>query len=447
MTRGAARADRIARDRELARTTGVEDAVRARSILSILTMTVTLGCGPADRPPPPSIPEPTPVAEPASPPPAVSSVTTRTIAGCENGFADAPALAETQLVWGPCTSSPDAGCRELDTASAMSVHVVASGTREGPMLFVRIVSTTGEEEYVLGPPDGPARVVLTTHCTSRASMGAMAIGLDGAALELHGPARESVFLAGPFAPDASWQTPAAAYGREEFGEVILGYPFAVAGRSIRAVDARQRIFRSSSSTSAFTAMPAHFRGTLGDAVAVGDATIAVVETIPETLVLQLGDAPPVAWYRPPRGGGVSAPAIDGDTAYLLVGSGRDRNNGYAAIDVYGAPIPTSTMPPVLQRVGATSAGSLHWMSNPVAGGGHVAWRAALDAEHAAIDVLDLVSSRRTRFVAPSSTGIANVLWVDDTELGVEVLHEDEAGSMTARSWIWRVTLAGLPDAS
>ena len=420
--------------------------MRARTILSILAMMIALACGSIDRPTPPSIPEPTPVAQIPSPPPTVSSITTRTIAGCEIAFADAPAVAAAELVWGPCTSSPDAACRELGAASAMSLHVAASSTREGPMLFVRVVSTTGESRYVVGPPDGPARVAFTTHCASPASVGAMSIGLDSAALELHGPASESVFLAGPFAPDVCWQRPAASYPAGVFGEVILGYPFAVAARSIRAVDARQRIFRSSPSTAAFTAMPANFRGSLGDAVAVGDATIAVVETIPETLVLQLGDAAPIAWYRPARGGGVSAPAIDGDTAYLLVGSGRDRNNGYAAIDVYATPVPTSATPPVLQRVGGTSPGSIHWMSNPVAGGGHVAWRAALDAAHAAIDVLELASSRRARFVPPSSMRVANVLWVGDTELGVEVLRDDEAGSMTAQSWIWRIPLAGLPDA-
>lgn len=426
--------------------------MRARSTgLSILGMTMLLGCGPSERSPAPPLPAEPPTSlayvPSAPPPPADSSYTTRTIAGCDVRFADAPALAPTDLAWGPCPSSADPACRELSSPSAMVLHVAATHTREGPMLLTRAALAGGGERDVVGPPDGPARVVFTVHCTPPASAGAMAIGRDGAALELHGPDDESVFLAGPFAPEVSWHTPAAAYGAREHGEVILDQPFAVAGRSIRAVDARLRVFRSSPATSAFAVRPAHFRATLGGVVAVGDATIAVAETIPETWVLQLGEAAPIAWYTPPRGGGLSAPAIDGDTLYVLVGSGRDRNNGYAAIDVYATPVPTSAAAPVLRHVGATSPATLHWMSTPVAGAGRVAWRAALDREHAAIDVLELASSRRTRFVAPLGTRVVDVRWVSDTELGAEVTRDDgETRSMTSRTSLWRIPLASLPDA-
>jgi len=274
----------------------------------------------------------------------------------------------------------------------------------------------------------------------------MAIGADGAALEIHGPAGETSFLAGPFTTDAAWQAPAASFGPTEFGEVILGAPPAVADRSIRAVDARMRVFRSTPSTGAFKTWPvgSQFRVGLEQAVARGDTTLFLSESIPEVIGAQIGAAAPAAWYTAPAGGGVSAPAIDDATVYVLVGAGRDKNNGYTSVEVFSAPLPTSTpaAPAALRRVGATS---LHAMDAPIAGAGHVAWRVWLDPDHTAVDVLDVASSRRVRFTPPPARRVGRLVYVDDAELAVVVVDAANR-SMTAPTWTWRVRLDALPSA-
>jgi hypothetical protein len=313
------------------------------------------------------------------------------------------------------------------------------------MLLVRIAGLAGpRERYVLGPPDGPARMMLDASCAggSGTQPGSFAVADDGALLSFDSRS-ERTFFAGPFADDPAWHSPVARLTEAALGEAILNEPLTVSGRSIRAVDARQRVLRSSAGTFSARAAGPRFRGSLDHAVARGDVTVFRVETIPEAFGIQIGDTAPTIWLQPAAGLGVSAPALDGNELYWLQGKGRDKNNGFSSIEVFSATFPTSASPPLPRRIASTASTIL---SEPAAGGGHVAYEVLVGHDgRAAVDVLDVATSRTVRFDPPASRTAARIVYVDAKELAVEVT-EARGRSMTAPMWTWRVELAGLPAA-
>jgi hypothetical protein len=356
------------------------------------------------------------------------------------------------LVWKACSGGPrPPDCSELTTTLSTSpfgtLRAVGAATSSGTMLFVRIAGLADHHErYVLGPPDGPARLMLDASCAGGhgTQPGSFAVSGDGALLSFDSLG-DRAFFAGPFSDDPVWHAPAAHLTQSALGEAILNEPLTVSGRSIRAVDARQRVLRSSPTAGSFSAQAAGplFRGSLDHAVARGDVTVFRVETIPEAFGIQVGDTAPALWFQPAAGQGVSAPAIDASELYWLQGKGRDRNNGFSSIEVFSAPFPTSSSPPSPRRIASTATTIL---SEPTAGAGHVAYEVLVDPDRrAAVDILEVATSRTVRFEPPASKTVARIVYVDAKEVAVEVTDARER-SMTSPMWTWRITLAGLPSA-
>ncbi len=377
---------------------------------------------------------------------APSTWTTHTVDGCRLQIADDAAHAATGIVWRPCagTGLPAGACQELGAPDPQTLLFATGAFADGGtivMIRSTVLFSGDGERYVLGPPDGPPRLVMKLKCPTGTAAGPMVVGADGAALEI-ATAHQFDFLAGPFAPSPAWAAPAARISEAKLGETILDQPFALAGRSVRAVDARERVLRSSPSTGDFTtwrAGPA-FRSTIGHAVARGDTTLFLADSIPEVVGIQRGSSPPAVWYAPPAGGGVSAPALDGATVYFLQGRGRDKNNHYTGIDLFSAPLAAAAPSP--RRLAPTSA---QLMPDPIAGGGHVAWRVWLQPDRSAVDVLDVASGKRVRFTPPQGRTTGRLVFVDAQELGVEVVDAATARSMSAHTWTWRLRLDALPS--
>lgn len=363
---------------------------------------------------------------------------TRLGSACDVRFADDPAWESSTISWVACTDGPPTGCREASTSMAgaiapLTLRAVGAYTAAGTISMLRVSALpNGKERTYLGPPDGPARVVIETACAG----GHYAVGDDSAVLE----AGHS-FYTGPFSNDPTWDAPTAKLG-SELGEVIFDPSLTVTGRSVRAVDARSRVLRTDPTTPLFKALEAQpiFKASLDGVVAKGDVAVFRAETIPEQLGVQVGSSAPVPWYTVARGEGVSAPARDRDTLYWLQGHGRDKNNVFTSIDVFSAPFPTSSARPIAKKVGATG---LTTSNDPIAGAGRVAWRTWLDADHSAVDVLDVASSRTVRFTPPRDKTIGRLVWVDDREVAVEIFKAGSR-SMTGRMQTWRIALAGLP---
>lgn len=370
------------------------------------------------------------------------------VGACELAIAGS---SPSGLAWNACSGGPPT-CRELATTLptapfGSTLRATGAATNGGTMLLVRVAGLPDRHErYVLGPPDGPARVILDASCDASHGTqgGSFAVGADGALLSFDSRG-ERTFFAGPFTDDPAWRAPAARLTEAALGEAILNEPLTVSGRSIRAVDARQRLLRSSVAAGTFSARAAGplFRGSLDHVVARGDVTVFRVETIPEAFGVQLGDAAPAIWLQPARGLGMSAPALDGSELYWLQGQGRDKNNGFSSIEVFSAAFPTSASPPSPRRIASTASTIL---SEPVAGAGHVAYEVLVGGGRTAVDVLDVASSRTVRFDPPASRSVARIVFVDAKELAVEVTDTARVRSMTAPMWTWRVELAGLPAA-
>jgi len=370
------------------------------------------------------------------------------VGACELAIAGS---SPNDLTWNACSGGPPT-CRELATTLptapfGTTVRAVGAATSAGTMLLVRVAGLPDRHErYVLGPPDGPSRVILDASCDSihGTQGGSFAVAADGALLSFVSRG-ERTFFAGPFGDDPAWRAPAARLTEATLGETILNEPLTVSGRSIRAVDARQRVLRSSVAAGTFAARAAGplFRGSLDHVVARGDVTVFRVETIPEAFAVQLGDAAPAIWLQPAPGLGVSAPALDGGDLYWLQGQGRDKNNGFSSIEVFSAAFPTSASPPSPRRIASTASTLL---SEPVAGGGHVAYEVLAGAGRTAVDVLDVATSKTVRFDPPASRSVARIVYVDAKELAIEVTEAARVRSMTAPMWTWRVELAGLPAA-
>ncbi len=288
------------------------------------------------------------------------------------------------------------------------------------------------ERYFLGPPDGPANVVIETTCASHALYSA--VGDDSAMIGV-----DKTFFTGPFANTFGWRIPSGTLG-PELGEVIMSSSIAITSRSIRSVDERSRVLRTDPTAPPFRAHDALpiFSSSLDGVVARQAVTVFVAESIPEKFGIQIGALPPEIWYTAAAGEGLSAPARDGDQIVWFYGHGRDNNNHFTSIDVFSAAFPLSNAPPVRRKIGTTK---LRTMTEPIAGAGHVAYKSWLDAAHSMVLVLDSASGRTVQFTPPHDRTIGRLVWVNDQEVAIEIV---DANRRTMSALLWRISLASMP---
>ncbi len=359
---------------------------------------------------------------------ASTGATTVRLSGCALRFASEPAR-ERGVAWGPCVGDAVAGCREALVLGATA----ASYTPGGTIALVGVARAPGAE-YVLGPPDGPPRVVVDTDCDVRYR----AVGDDDAALGV-----ERAFFVGPLANDPRWRTPAATLAGD-LADAVLDPRVAVSRGALHAVDRERRLVLSTAPNAAsFKAARTGFTesGPLGVVVAGPGAAVFFSRTTPESFGLQLEGGSPVAWYAAPDGDAFGEPARDGAWLVWLRGRDRTRGKSFRTVDVLATPFPSSPAAPVVTRLGGTST---HTLAAAIAGGGHVAYLDG-DEGHTSALVLDATSHSERRFTPPRGRTVTALLWVNEHELAIEIGTAGDGGARVAERTAWRLPLSSLAN--
>jgi hypothetical protein len=369
---------------------------------------------------------------------------------CQVRFANPKDLAHGGLRWQPCRGGVN-GCRALETMEsgmigAPSIYAVAATTQEGIVMLARVAPLKGNlMRAILTPLDGPPRLSAELSSTRRCTLSSLAIGQEGAALEVvdaENPDQpERWFVGGVLNDGASWRRISAHLPRSR-DEIIFNIPLAVGAGVLSGVDARGRVFRSQPQSADFRRWPvgADMPGSLCCVVSQPTRTYFLVETIPERVGVQDGERPPRVLRQPAAGGGIPAFTIDGDTAWWLEGSGRDRNNQYTAMALFTSPLSKESGELQPQRVAAVSPSAGRSI---VAGDGRVAWfEAAAEPRRQSVVVFEPRTARAVRYTPAQPATPWRILAVDRRELLIEVGGSAKNGA-SQKSETWRLPLDAL----